>query len=36
MGFKSLFKNSWYVRCAQKPVRMESVMIKRVRNIYVI
>ena len=28
MGFKSLFKNSWYVRCAQKPVRKNTVLLE--------
>lgn len=28
MGFKSLFKNSWYVRCARKPVRKNIVLLE--------
>ena len=28
MGFKSLFKNSWYVRCCQMPVRKNTVLLE--------
>ena len=28
MGFKSLFKNSWYVRCCQMPVRKNTILLE--------
>ena len=28
MGFRSLFKNSWYVRCSRKPVRKNTVLLE--------